>query len=186
MGSVSLPTTLDQTYRYAGASGDRSPMHVDDEMARSLGFPRKFNQGLCTLAVTSRGLIDLAAGGDPRRIRRIAVRFSSPSYPGDAIDLSVFKVAGGEGNRVFAFETSSGGAMTLRHGLVEVDRLEQMGLVAGLVPPLIEGPSVLVCRSAKPSRTRSPSIGSSRRDRSESSMFSPILLATQSSMDPEA
>lgn len=122
VGSVSLPTTLDQTYRYAGASGDRSPMHVDDEMARSLGFPRKFNQGLCTLAVTSRGLIDLAAGGDPRRIRRIAVRFSSPSYPGDAIDLSVFKVAGGEGNRVFAFETSSGGAMTLRHGLVEVDR----------------------------------------------------------------
>ena len=65
VGSVSLPTTLDQTYRYAGASGDRSPMHVDDEVARSLGFPRKFNQGLCTLAVTSRGLIDLAAGGDP-------------------------------------------------------------------------------------------------------------------------
>jgi acyl dehydratase len=123
VGSVSLPTTRDQTFRYAGASGDRSPMHVDDEVARAMGFPGKFNQGLCTLAVTSRGLIDLAASGDPRRIRRIAVRFTSPSFPGDDIDLSVYAADdGGDGNRVFAFEASSGGQMSLRHGLVEVDR----------------------------------------------------------------
>src|SRR4029077_13990184 len=96
VGTVSLPTTRDQTFRYAGASGDRAAMHVDDEVARSFGFPRKFNQGLCTLAVTSRGLIDLAAGGDPRRVRRIAVRFSAPVFPGNAIELSVYDAGAGE------------------------------------------------------------------------------------------
>lgn len=121
VGTVSLPTTIDQTFRYAGASGDRAPMHVDDEVARSFGFPRKFNQGLCTLAVTSRGLIELAAGGDPRRVRRIAVRFSSPVFPGNAIDLSVFDAGErANGHHAFAFEASSDGAVALRHGLVEV------------------------------------------------------------------
>jgi acyl dehydratase len=120
-GTMTLPTTIDQTFRYAGASGDRAAMHVDDEVARSFGFPRKFNQGLCTLAVTSRGLIELAAGGDPRRVRRIAVRFSSPVFPGNAIDLSVFDIGErANGDHAFAFEASSDGAAVLRHGLVEV------------------------------------------------------------------
>jgi len=120
VGSVSLPTTRDQTFRYAGASGDRAPMHVDDEVARSLGFPGKFNQGLCTLAVTSRGLIELAAGGDPRRVRRVAVRFSSPVFPGNSIDLSVYDAGPVAAGHAFSFEASSEGQVTLRHGLVEV------------------------------------------------------------------
>jgi len=121
VGSVSLPTTRDQTFRYAGASGDRAPMHVDDEIARSMGFPRKFNQGLCTLAVTSRGLIDLTAKGDPRRIRRVAVRFSAPVFPGNSIELSVFDAGPApSGCHAYAFEAFSDGQTTLRHGLVEV------------------------------------------------------------------
>ena len=120
VGSVSLPTTRDQTFRYAGASGDRAPMHVDDEVACSLGFPGKFNQGLCTLAVTSRGLIELAAGGDPRRVRRVAVRFSSPVFPGNSIDLSVYDAGPVAAGHAFSFEASSEGQVTLRHGLVEV------------------------------------------------------------------
>jgi acyl dehydratase len=123
VGTASLPTTRDQTFRYAGASGDRAPMHVDDEVARSLGFPRKFNQGLCSLAVTSRGLIDLAAGGDPRRVRRIAVRFSSPVFPGNAIDLAVHDIGAGAGvggTHAYAFEATSDGQAVFRHGRVEV------------------------------------------------------------------
>jgi acyl dehydratase len=123
VGTVSLPTTRDQTFRYAGASGDRSPMHVDDDVARSFSFPRKFNQGLCTLAVASRGLIDLAADGDPRRVRRIAVRFSAVVHPGNAIDLSVYEPdVGADGSRIFTFEASSDAKVALRHGLIEVAR----------------------------------------------------------------
>jgi acyl dehydratase len=121
VGTVSLPTTRDQTFRYAGASGDRSPMHVDDDVARSLSYPRKFNQGLCTLAVASRGLIDLAAAGDPRRIRRIATRFSAVVHPGNAIDLSVHETDGSaDGSRIFTFEATSDEKVVLRQGLVEV------------------------------------------------------------------
>jgi acyl dehydratase len=121
VGSLKLATTRDQTFRYAGASGDRAPMHVNDEVATGLGFPGKFNQGLCTLGVTSRALSELAAAGDPRRIRRVAVRFAAPSFPGDDIEVSVFALgANGPGQHAFAFEAASAGRVVLRHGRVEV------------------------------------------------------------------
>jgi len=121
IGSALLTTTRDQTFRYAGASGDRNPMHLDDEAAHALGFPRKINQGLCTLGIASRGLIELTAAGDPRRVRRIAVRFSSPVFPGDPIDLSVYdNTSNSDGSHSFAFEAASTNGVALRHGLVEV------------------------------------------------------------------
>jgi len=120
-GSALLETTRDQTFRYAGVSGDHNPMHVNDEAARSRGFPRKVNQGLCTLGIVSRGLVDLTAAGDPRRVRRIAVRFSSPVFPGDPIELSVYDNAtDSENSHSYAFEAASNGGVVLRHGLVEV------------------------------------------------------------------
>jgi acyl dehydratase len=121
IGTVSLPTTQDQTFRYAGASGDRSAMHINDEVAKSYGFPRKINQGLVTLGVVTRGLIELVADNDPRRIYRIAVRFAAPSYPGDNYEVSVYEVGKTDkGMRSCAFEVSSGSAAVLRHGRVEV------------------------------------------------------------------
>ena len=121
VGTVALPTTRDQTFRYAGASGDRSPMHVNDEAAKEYGFPRKFNQGLCTLGVISRGLAELTAEGDPRRIFRIAVRFAAPSFPGDDIELSAYQIGEtDQGLNSYAFDAVSGGRAVLRHGRVEV------------------------------------------------------------------
>ena len=121
VGTLSLPTTRDQTFRYAGASGDRAAMHVNDEIARRVGFPRKFNQGLCTLGVVSRGLIELTANGDPRRVARIAVRFTAPTFPGEDIEVSAYEVGTTDlGLRSYAFEAFSGGVAVLRHGRVEV------------------------------------------------------------------
>jgi acyl dehydratase len=121
VGSVRLPTTRDQPFRYAGASGDDGTIHLSDEAARAVGFPRKILQGLGTFATTTRGLVDLAAGGDPRRVRRIAVRFSSPLFPGDDIELTVYD--GGEATgdcRAYVYEASSNGRTVLRHGRLEV------------------------------------------------------------------
>jgi acyl dehydratase len=123
VGSLVIPTTRDQTFRYAGASGDRTPMHVDDEAAKEFGFPRKFNQGLCTLGLVSRGLAELTAGGDPRRIFRIAVRFAAPCFPGDDIEVTAYEIGDVPGGfRSYAFEAQSGGKTVLRHGRVEVRR----------------------------------------------------------------
>jgi acyl dehydratase len=114
-------TTRDQTFRYAGAAGDRSPMHVNDESARERGFPRKFNQGLCTLGLITRGLIDAAADGDPTRVARLAVRFSAPAFPGDDIELAIYEIGPTqEGLSAYAFEAESAGRTVLRHGRLEV------------------------------------------------------------------
>jgi acyl dehydratase len=122
VGTMSLFTTRDQTFRYAGASSDRAPMHVNDAIAQSMGFPKKFNQGLCTLGVSTRALVDLAAGGDPRRITRVAVRFASLAFPGDDIEVSVYDIGEtDDGNHAFAFEADSAGRGVLRHGRVEVE-----------------------------------------------------------------
>ncbi len=122
IGTAVVHTTRDQTFRYAGASGDRATIHVSDESASAMGFPRKFNQGLGTLGVSSRGLVELAAGGDPRRVRRVAVRFSAPTFPGDDIEVSVYEAGlAADGRLTYAFEAVSAGRSVLRHGRIEVD-----------------------------------------------------------------
>jgi acyl dehydratase len=121
VGTMSLPTTRDQTFRYAGASGDRSTIHVSDQAAIRSGRPRKFNQGACSLGIASRALVALAAGGEPGRIKRVAVRFSRYAYPGDDIDVSVYDVGPtADGLRAYAFEAASQGDTVLKNGWVEV------------------------------------------------------------------
>jgi acyl dehydratase len=121
VGTMSLPTTHDQTFRYAGASGDRSTIHVSDQAAIRSGRPRKFNQGALSLGIATRALVALAAGGDPRRIARVAVRFSRYAFPGDDINVSVYDAGPVTGGRhAYAFEAASFGEVVLKHGWVEV------------------------------------------------------------------
>jgi acyl dehydratase len=123
VATVDLATTPDQTFRYAGASGDRSGLHVDDRVAneRLGGKQGKVLQGACTLGIASRALVAIAAGGDPRRITRLAVRFSRNVFPGDDISVSVYDVgATAGGGHAFAFEATVEGRMVLRNGRVEV------------------------------------------------------------------
>jgi acyl dehydratase len=121
VGTMSLATTRDQTFRYAGASGDRSIIHVSDHAATSMGQSRKFLQGALSLGIASRALVAFAADGDPRRIRRVAVRFSSYAFPGSALEVAVYDVGPTtEGRHAYAFEVTSDGRTVLRHGRVEV------------------------------------------------------------------
>lgn len=66
--------------RYAGASGDFTPFHLDDGFARSLGLPGMILHGLYVLAQLSRGLIE-PFGGDPRVLRRLSARLRAPAVP---------------------------------------------------------------------------------------------------------
>jgi acyl dehydratase len=61
------------TYRYAGASGDFNPIHIDEEFARQVGLPGRILHGLWTMAQVARAQTE-AAGG-PERLRRLAVQF---------------------------------------------------------------------------------------------------------------
>lgn len=61
------------TIRYAGASGDFNPIHLDDEFAQSVGLPGRIVHGLWTMAQVARALTD--AGGGPRSLKRLSVDF---------------------------------------------------------------------------------------------------------------
>jgi acyl dehydratase len=81
----------DQTVRYAEASGDHNPIHVDPQMAQMAGLPGIIVHGLCTMAIASKGFIDKAAGGDPTRLKRFKVRFSKPVLPEETITVAAWK-----------------------------------------------------------------------------------------------
>ena len=61
-------------HRYAGASGDFNPIHVDPEFARQVGLPQNILHGLYSMAQVARAQTE-AAGGDPRSLKRLEVQF---------------------------------------------------------------------------------------------------------------
>ena len=71
------------TYRYAGASGDFNPIHLDDEFARSVGLPGRILHGLWTMAQVARAHTE--AGGGPKSLRRLSVQFRAPVFMDEEI-----------------------------------------------------------------------------------------------------
>jgi acyl dehydratase len=120
VGEHSVHVDDDQTFRYRDASGDTMPIHVDDELARSVGLPGIIAHGLCTMAMCSQSVITTVAGGDPTRLRRLAVRFAANVFPGNDVVTSIFEAGRHDGAAVYAFEATSQGAVVIRHGLAEV------------------------------------------------------------------
>jgi len=67
------------TVRYAGASGDFNPIHIDEEFAKSVGLPGKILHGLWTMAQVARAQTE--AGGGPESLRRLSVQFRGMGFP---------------------------------------------------------------------------------------------------------
>ncbi len=67
-------------HRYAGASGDFNPIHLDPELAKAMGLPGNILHGLYGMAQVARANT-AAAGGDPRVLRRLSVQFRGMGLP---------------------------------------------------------------------------------------------------------
>ena len=67
------------TVRYAGASGDFNPIHIDGDFARQVGLPGRILHGLYSMAQVARALTD--AGGGPGSLRRLSVQFRGMGVP---------------------------------------------------------------------------------------------------------
>src|SRR5256714_14798938 len=74
------------TARYAGASGDFNPIHIDEEFAKSVGLPGRILHGLWTMAQVARAQAE-AAGG-PERLKRLSVQFRGMGMPEQEIVVS--------------------------------------------------------------------------------------------------
>ena len=84
------------TYRYAGASGDFNPIHIDPEFAKQVGLPGNILHGLWMMAQVARGNAQLA-GGDPRALKRLSVQFRGMGFPEQELVVSgTVKEADGE------------------------------------------------------------------------------------------
>jgi acyl dehydratase len=116
VGTVTQHVDADIATRYAEVSNDWSAHHFEIEHARNSGVDYLFAHGLCTMAMCAQAAVGLVAGGDPSRVRRVAVRFATPTRL-DA-DLAVDVYDAGDG--IYAFEATCADAAVIKHGRLEL------------------------------------------------------------------
>src|SRR5205807_10568076 len=75
----SVEITRDQITAYAEASGDRNPIHLDEDFARQVGLPGVIAHGMLQMGLLAR------VAGDPARLRRLSCRFAAVVRPGDTV-----------------------------------------------------------------------------------------------------
>jgi acyl dehydratase len=116
IAEVAYDVADDQTVRYAAASGDDFAIHLDDAFARSVGLPGRIVHGLCTMAFAGRAVLEAAGVDDPRSVKRLAVRFSAPLFPGERVTTRVWKL-----DQAYGFESiNAEGKPVIKDGRVEL------------------------------------------------------------------
>ena len=107
------------TFRYAGASGDYNPIHIDDEFARAVGLPGRILHGLWTMAQVARAQAD-AAGG-PEHLKRLSVQFRGMGMPEQEIVVSGTVREAGDGRVVIDTVAEQAGNQIIRNAEAEVE-----------------------------------------------------------------
>jgi len=107
------------TLRYAGASGDFNPIHIDEEFARAVGLPGRILHGLWTMAQVARAQSE-AAGG-PEHLRRLSVQFRGMGLPEQEIVVSGTVREAGDGRVVIDTVAEQAGNQIIRNAEAEVE-----------------------------------------------------------------
>jgi acyl dehydratase len=98
-------------HRYAGASGDFNPIHIDDEFAKAVGLPRNILHGLYSMGLVAKANAALA-DGDPRALKRLSVQMRGMGVPEQEIVVTG-TVKSAEGNRVVVDTVATQGETAL-------------------------------------------------------------------------
>jgi acyl dehydratase len=108
-------------HRYAGASGDFNPIHIDDEFAKAVGLPRNILHGLYSMGLVAKANTEAIAGGDPRALKRLSVQFRGMGFPEQEIVVTG-TVESVDGNRVVvATEATQGDNRLIRNAEAEFE-----------------------------------------------------------------
>ena len=115
MEDIELKVTPDKyvTYRYAGASGDFNPIHIDEEFAKAVGLPGRILHGLWTMAQVARAAEQ--AGGGFQNLKRLSVQFRGMGQLEQEIVVSGSPGEGG----VLELEAEQGDQKIIRNGQAE-------------------------------------------------------------------
>ncbi|HEY1522717.1 MAG TPA: MaoC/PaaZ C-terminal domain-containing protein [Solirubrobacteraceae bacterium] len=118
--TIELRVTPDPyvTVRYAGASGDFNPIHIDEAFAKQVGLPGRILHGLWTMAQLARAHTE-AAGG-PEKLRRLSVQFRGIGQLGEEIVVSGTVTAVQDGVATVESEAEQAGQRIIRNGRAEL------------------------------------------------------------------
>src|SRR3954452_4531148 len=113
-------------HRYAGASGDFNPIHIDREFATAVGLPSNILHGLYGMAQVARAM-QQAAGGDPRRLKRLSVQFRGMGLPEQEIVVTGTVRVVSDGRAVVDTEAAQGDNRIIRNAEAELVVAEGRG-----------------------------------------------------------
>ena len=106
-------------HRYAGASGDFNPIHIDREFAQAVGLPSNILHGLWGMAQVGRAA-QAAAGGDPRKVKRLSVQFRGMGFPEQEIVVTGEVTSVSDGRATIATEAAQGDNRIIRNAEAEI------------------------------------------------------------------
>jgi len=106
------------TARYAGASGDFNPIHIDEEFARQVGLPGRILHGLWTMAQVARAHTE--ALGGPDRLERLSVQFRGLGMLEQEIVVRGTVRSVEQGRAVVESEAEQDGKRIIRNGEADV------------------------------------------------------------------
>nr|WP_245456563.1 MaoC family dehydratase [Rhizobium hidalgonense] len=86
--NVDIPRNAALLYRL---NGDLNPLHVDPRAADSSGFNRPILHGLCSFGYAGYAIIAAIDPGMATGLSAIAARFSAPIFPGETINLQMWR-----------------------------------------------------------------------------------------------
>jgi acyl dehydratase len=119
---VDLTVTPDKylPHRYAGASGDFNPIHIDVDFAKQVGLPSNILHGLYSMAQVARACTQ-AAGGDPRSLRRLSVQFRGMGFPEQEIRVSGSERETRDGIVIVDVVAEQGASQIIRNAEAELE-----------------------------------------------------------------
>jgi acyl dehydratase len=106
------------TVRYAGASGDFNPIHIDEEFAKAVGLPGRILHGLWTMAQVARAQTD--AGGGPESLKRLSVQFRGVGLPEQELVVTGTVSQVSEGRAIVETVAEQGGNQIVRNAEAEI------------------------------------------------------------------
>jgi acyl dehydratase len=106
-------------HRYAGASGDFNPIHIDPEFAKQVGLPSNILHGLWSMAQVARAAGD--AAGDSTKLKRLSVQFRGMGLPEQEITVTGTVVSEGDGRVVIDTVAEQNGQQIIRNAQAEIE-----------------------------------------------------------------
>jgi acyl dehydratase len=118
IGPLTVTPDAYLTVRYAGASGDFNPIHIDEDFAKAVGLPGRILHGLYTMAQVARAATD--AGGGPQSLRRLKVQFRGMGLPEQELTVTGTVTGVADGIAILETHCEQNGKKIIRRAEAEL------------------------------------------------------------------